>query len=75
MTGTTLPGYSVYTKGAPEPPTAQQVVERQRAALLEIRRVMTDMNGCLDYMDVLGRIDEAVQRGLGEVRDGHVQIP
>lgn len=61
-----MKGYSPYTKGSPEPLDQQAVIERQRGALKRIREIMTDMNGCLDFLDVLGKIDEAVSSGLGE---------
>lgn len=44
----------------------RDIVKRQQAALKKIRWIMAEMNGCLDYLDVLGKIDQAVAEGLGE---------
>lgn len=60
-----LPGYSPYTVGSPEPPTALHVLERQRQALVEIRRILTEPDGLFDFLTVIGRISDAVERGLG----------
>lgn len=69
----TLPGYSAYTKGSPEPPTPQEVIERQRRALFDARATVVFARLALEeygwngrIIDMLRDVERTLTSGLGE---------
>lgn len=67
----TLPGYSAYTKGSPEPPTPQEVIERMRKALFDARaivvvsRIELEEDSCNGrVINILRNVERTLMSGL-----------